>query len=116
MACGTPHLLMPYLGPGQPATELKYAVTIYSDVPISTPDAASGLGGDLWECECLPGGHGPTCPFRAVVEKMAKLEGLLDQRIAYFDELLCTPVPVPRAAASQFTSNPPFMSSSLASS
>ena len=96
------HVVVPFLAPGQPPTELQYALTIYSECPLAdpqycTPTAAGatllGTGG-LWECEQCSveqGGHGPTCPYRVVVEKMAKIEAQLDERIAFLDEMLAAP-------------------------
>jgi len=43
-ANGETHVLVPYLGPGQPSSQLTYAVTIYSEVPLGDSD---GLG-MLW--------------------------------------------------------------------
>lgn len=94
----TPHSLVPfYASPGQPQSTLKYAITIYSDVPIGDVRdgaivPATDVGG--WPCEACSiaeGGHGPTCPFRTVVEKMQRMESLLDERIAFLNEVLCQP-------------------------
>jgi hypothetical protein len=52
------------------------------------------LRADAWACEACSvadGGHGPTCPFRILVEKMQKMEALLDERCIFLDELLAKP-------------------------
>ena len=96
------HVVVPFLGPGQPPSELQYALTVYSDCPLAeaaTASAVAAVAGGLWECECVPvdqGGHGPTCPYRIVVERMAKMESQLDERLAFLDKMLtCVPVGQP---------------------
>ncbi len=91
----TPHVLVPYLGPGQPPLTLRYNLTIYADTPIgdvgSAPAKAMPTSVGAWPCEACSvadGGHGPTCPFRILVEKMQKMEALLDERCVFLDELL----------------------------
>jgi len=69
------------------------------DTPSACPEVeatnavpAADVGG--WPCQACSiadGGHGPNCPFRTVVEKMQKMEVLLDERITFLDELLCQP-------------------------
>jgi hypothetical protein len=74
--------------------DVKYALTIYSDTPLTEArvGALVNADGNLWPCEsCADGIHGPVCPYRPIVEKMAKMEALIDQRIAFYDELLCMP-------------------------
>ena len=82
-----------------------YAVTVYSECAFA--DAPGASSGDAWECEVIPpgpadfeggltwangawanGGHGPVCPFRKVVEKMDKMEKLIDERMKLLDSLL----------------------------
>ena len=64
--------------------------------PDASAEAESGGGGGggggggddgVWECEVEQCDHGDTCPFRQIIEKMDKMERLIDERIEFLDEL-----------------------------
>ena len=109
-ANGKTHTVVPYLATGALPGSLGFCVTVYSSLPLGDaapppppPPAAAGTaavpvvvpvtGGatdvsSVWECEKNEAEHGPICPYRNIVEKMAKLEGLMDERLAFLDERL----------------------------
>jgi len=84
----TEHIVIPYLGPGETAEGLQLVVTVYSDVPMGRPGTAGGRGGEDWEkCWCEKC-NGKKSPFQHVIEKMEKLEMIMDQRITFLDGLI----------------------------
>ena len=91
-AGGKPHLVIPFLGSGQnPPAHLQYTVTVYSELPLAAAAAASDdaapQSASEWECETCEPGHGFPCPYRAICEKMEKMEALMDERIAFLQAL-----------------------------
>ena len=118
---GAPHAVVPYMGPGSQAkaANLRYCLTVYSDLPLMEtappppppPPAAVTSGAAVaappppeppaeesqaWACELCDvkdGGHGPVCPYRLVIEKMDRMERLMDERMRFLDERMCVPVP-----------------------
>jgi len=89
---GKPHVLVPFLGAGQPgaAAGLQYTITVYSELPLADAEVPTAAdSGGAWECELCEGGHGAPCPFRAIVEKMDKMEALMDERMRFLDQLEC---------------------------
>lgn len=92
---GAPHVVVPFLGGGEQAASLQYTVTVYSELPLedAQPVAVATAGGDAgapFECELCEGGHGSPCPFREIVEKMDKMEALMDERLRFLNTL-CVP-------------------------
>lgn len=100
---GGSHVLIPYLGAGSTGhANLYYSLSVYSDLPMSEPEPPAPVPGaplktldfnklgGAWECEMCEvkdGGHGPVCPYRIVIEKMDRMEQLMDERIKFLDEL-----------------------------
>ena len=97
LPAGQTHMAVPFLTSMLPSG-ITYTLTIYSELPIESATAAQpavptggggGIGGP-WECECIPtseGGHGEVCPFRVIVEKMDKMEKLMDERLAFLESI-----------------------------
>lgn len=96
------HVIIPYLGEehagAPPSAELQLCVTVYSDVPHTLGGAPAGGGGvapaqpaedDGWKCEmCANAFPRRTCPFHVVYCKMARLEEIMDQRLALMDHVI----------------------------
>ena len=67
--------------PGQPAA-------VCPPADSSTLGMADDEG--AWACELCdgPDAHGPVCPYRLVLEKMGRMEALMDERMRFLDERL----------------------------
>ena len=103
---GVPHVVVPYLGAGSaPPPGLQFALSVYSDLPLGVPEPPqevsppAGAAAPVkppsdddgpWACELCDGAdsHGPVCPYRLVIEKMSRMEALMDERMRFLDERL----------------------------
>ena len=101
---GTPHVVVPYLGQGAtPLGKLQFALSVYSDLPLGEPEPPApppaGVAAPpppetnddgAWACELCdgPDAHGPVCPYRLVIQKMSRMEALMDERCRFLDERL----------------------------
>ena len=88
---GAPHVVVPFLAVGESVDfSLQYALTIYSELPLEGAQVASVAAANTcgeWDCETCEGGHGYPCPFRCIIEKMDKMEALMDERLQFLETL-----------------------------
>ncbi len=87
-AGGKPHVFIPHLGPGMSAAdvgELTFALTVYSDAKIVL-DAVDAK----WRCDVCHAVPRP-CPTEAVLEKMEKIEEVMDHRLRMLEAALASP-------------------------
>ena len=106
LEAGTAHVLIPYLGGGEAAPpQLQLAVSVYTDVPH-----ALGQGGQpappptvveapkvvepAFTCEtCAAAFPRRECPFGVVHDKMSRVETIMDNRLAFLDQVIAATGP-----------------------
>ena len=96
------HVLIPYLGDGQAVPpQLQLAVSVYTDVPHAlgqggqpAPAPAPAVAEDPWKCEtCAAAIPRRPCPFDLVHDKMSRVEAIMDNRLAFLDQLIAATGP-----------------------
>ena len=100
----TAHVLIPYLGDGQAVPpQLQLAVSVYTDVPHAlgqggqpapAPAPAPAVAEAPWKCEtCAAATPRRPCPFDLVYDKMSRVEAIMDNRLAFLDQVIAATGP-----------------------
>ena len=100
----TTHVLIPYLGDGQAVPpQLQLAVSVYTDVPHAlgqggqpapVPAVVEASVEPAWTCEtCAAAFPRRECPFGVVHDKMSRVETIMDNRLAFLDQVIAATGP-----------------------
>ena len=91
-ADGSTHVVVPYLAAGEEAAGLTFVVTVYSDLPqeatkaaVAAAEQAEQASFEFCYCEKC---NGKKSPYQVAIEKMDRIEKIMDERLAFLDGLL----------------------------